>query len=196
MVSKYIILGVNKQLSAAIHVKLDGYYTKIMNGVSLMPLWLCFPCIPVHPSAAIAFKSFPFGTLTEISPTALIPTETGHKCQHIGYEEFEPSSWPSDCAPNKEDWIRLNGKLCGEEDAYPQEFWNCADIAITAGATHITIIMSSASFSAFPSCSSKPQQSRVITRLPSPNTDLLSSSLLIRFCSHGNDNLVPCRRRT
>ncbi|CAN0061871.1 unnamed protein product [Ectocarpus sp. 4 AP-2014] len=27
---------------------------------------------------------------------------TGNTCYHIGYEEFNPPSWPSACAPNKE----------------------------------------------------------------------------------------------
>ncbi|CAM9785964.1 unnamed protein product, partial [Sphacelaria rigidula] len=51
---------------------------------------------------------------------------------HVGYEEFDPASWPSACAPEKRDWIDLGLKTCGEDGAYPEEFWNCADIAITA----------------------------------------------------------------
>lgn len=51
----------------------------------------------------------------------------------MGYEEFDPASWPSACAPEKRDWIDLGLKTCGEDGAYPEEFWNCADIAITAG---------------------------------------------------------------
>ncbi|CAN0216028.1 unnamed protein product, partial [Ascophyllum nodosum] len=57
---------------------------------------------------------------------------TGNSCKHVGYDEFEPESWPSDCAPNKSDWIELDRKICGEDqDTYPEEFWGCADISIT-----------------------------------------------------------------
>ncbi|CAM9926342.1 unnamed protein product [Ectocarpus fasciculatus] len=56
---------------------------------------------------------------------------TGNACKHVGYEEFEPASWPSACAPAKEDWIELNRYVCGENGAYPEEFWACADFAIT-----------------------------------------------------------------
>jgi len=56
---------------------------------------------------------------------------TGNACHHPGYEEFSHSSWPG-CAPNKEDWITLDPPLCGDGDHYPEEFWNCADIAITS----------------------------------------------------------------
>lgn len=54
----------------------------------------------------------------------------------MGYDDFEPPSWPSKCAPAKEDWIELNRYVCGEDGSYPEEFWNCADIAITSGAYH------------------------------------------------------------
>lgn len=48
-------------------------------------------------------------------------TDTGHLCQHIGYDEFDPRSWNSDCAPNTDDWI-LTGdkKTCGLSRGYPQ----------------------------------------------------------------------------
>lgn len=60
--------------------------------------------------------------------------DTGNACKHVGYEEFNPPSWPSACAPEKKDWIYLGLGTCGEEGvSYPEEFWNCADIAITAG---------------------------------------------------------------
>ncbi|CAM9604115.1 unnamed protein product, partial [Ectocarpus sp. 12 AP-2014] len=57
---------------------------------------------------------------------------TGNACKHIGYEEFNPPSWPSTCAPNKSDWIELNRYMCGEEGAYPEEFWACSDISLTS----------------------------------------------------------------
>lgn len=60
-------------------------------------------------------------------------TDTGNSCKHPGYDEFEPPSWPSACAPNKDDWIALDLPVCGEGDAYPEEFWNCADVTIFPG---------------------------------------------------------------
>ncbi|CAM9620047.1 unnamed protein product [Ectocarpus fasciculatus] len=51
---------------------------------------------------------------------------------HIGYEEFNPPSWPGTCAPNKSDWIELNRSICGEDGAYPEEFWACSDISLTS----------------------------------------------------------------
>ncbi|CAM9477545.1 unnamed protein product [Ectocarpus fasciculatus] len=63
---------------------------------------------------------------------------TGHRCYHIGYEKFNPPSWPSQCAPDKSDWVLIapewqtDMKQCGIDGAYPEEFWNCADIAITS----------------------------------------------------------------
>eukprot|EP00752_Nemacystus_decipiens_P008718 g7780.t1 len=56
---------------------------------------------------------------------------TGNDCKHPGYDEFNPPSWPSTCAPNKSDWIATNRRLCGEEGSYPEEFWSCSDFAIT-----------------------------------------------------------------
>lgn len=63
---------------------------------------------------------------------------TGHVyCRHIGYDEFEPPSWPGACAPNKEDWIiqdTIRPDLCGDRDrAYSEEFWICSDIEIVLG---------------------------------------------------------------
>lgn len=46
--------------------------------------------------------------------------DTGSTCKHIGYDEFEPSSWPSSCAPNKEDWIDVDRWMCGMDGAYPE----------------------------------------------------------------------------
>ncbi|CAM9961951.1 unnamed protein product, partial [Ectocarpus sp. 12 AP-2014] len=61
---------------------------------------------------------------------------TGNSCKHVGYEEFEPTSWPSACAPDKHDWIELDRYLCGENGSYPEEFWACADFAITPSELH------------------------------------------------------------
>lgn len=61
-------------------------------------------------------------------------TDTGAECQHVGYDEFNPGNWFSDCAPDKADWIRTNLPLCGEEGEYPEEFWSCSDITIEAKA--------------------------------------------------------------
>ena len=52
---------------------------------------------------------------------------------HQGYAEFDQQSWPSECAPSKADWIQEGLGMCGDGDGYPEEFWNCADIAITSG---------------------------------------------------------------
>ncbi|CAM9196488.1 unnamed protein product [Ectocarpus fasciculatus] len=57
---------------------------------------------------------------------------TGNSCKHEGYAEFNPPSWPSECAPSKADWINEVVGQCGDGDAYPEEFWNCADISITS----------------------------------------------------------------
>eukprot|EP00904_Undaria_pinnatifida_P004815 jgi/Undpi1/1463/HiC_scaffold_11.g04854.m2 len=61
---------------------------------------------------------------------------TGNSCKHIGYDEFNPESWPSKCAPNKSDWIELDRGICGTEnypwgDVYPEQFWACSDISIS-----------------------------------------------------------------
>ncbi|CAN0447871.1 unnamed protein product [Laminaria digitata] len=58
---------------------------------------------------------------------------TGNSCRHPGYDEFNPASWDSECAPNTADWINTGVGMCGDGDAYPEEFWNCADIEITSG---------------------------------------------------------------
>lgn len=68
--------------------------------------------------------------------------DTGNACKHEGYEEFNPPSWPSECAPNKEDWIQLDRYICGEGGptgiSYPEEFWACSDFAITPGEKRLT----------------------------------------------------------
>ncbi|CAM9970743.1 unnamed protein product, partial [Hapterophycus canaliculatus] len=58
---------------------------------------------------------------------------TGNSCKHIGYDEFNPPSWPGSCAPDKEDWIELDRYICGTNEVYPEEFWACSDIALTLG---------------------------------------------------------------
>ncbi|CAM9767269.1 unnamed protein product, partial [Ectocarpus sp. 8 AP-2014] len=57
---------------------------------------------------------------------------TGNSCKHQGYAEFNPPSWPGSCAPSKADWINEAVGQCGDGDAYPEEFWNCADVSITS----------------------------------------------------------------
>eukprot|EP00904_Undaria_pinnatifida_P011979 jgi/Undpi1/7911/HiC_scaffold_24.g10383.m1 len=57
---------------------------------------------------------------------------TGNSCTHPGYDEFNPSSWGSECAPTTSDWIALGVGMCGDGDFYPEEYWNCADIEITS----------------------------------------------------------------
>lgn len=59
--------------------------------------------------------------------------DTGNSCKHPGYDEFDPPSWGSECAPTTADWINVGVSMCGDGDAYPEEFWNCADIEITSG---------------------------------------------------------------
>lgn len=79
-------------------------------------------------------------------PHTLLPfSVTGQTCNHVGYEEFNPPSWNSECAPNKSSWFRsgldpvedicgLKGVTNPEENwGYPQEFWACSDISITFG---------------------------------------------------------------
>ena len=67
------------------------------------------------------------------SPVCLV---TGNRCKHIGYDEFNPDSWNSECAPDTEDWISPDTRgLCGVAKSYPEEFWACSDITISSGAT-------------------------------------------------------------
>ena len=71
------------------------------------------------------------------------PSVTGHRCAHIGYADFDPSSWPSDCAPDTDDWMLYPGmqepeSICGTLTTYhsinyAEEFWNCSDITIESG---------------------------------------------------------------
>lgn len=64
--------------------------------------------------------------------------DTGNSCKHIGYDEFNPPSWNSECAPSKSDWINDKLDVCGgDNDIYPEEFWACSDIEIIGGETLI-----------------------------------------------------------
>ena len=42
---------------------------------------------------------------------------------HPGYDEFNPDSWPSECAPSKGDWIKTGLGMCGDGDNYPEGIW-------------------------------------------------------------------------
>eukprot|EP00752_Nemacystus_decipiens_P005992 g5411.t1 len=56
---------------------------------------------------------------------------SGNTCKHPGYDEFNPPSWPSDCAPNKEDWIDTDAGECRRPNArWGNVFMGCSDIAI------------------------------------------------------------------
>lgn len=59
--------------------------------------------------------------------------DTGNSCKSVGYDEFDPPSWPGACSPNKEDWISTDLSLCGTGKTYPEEFWACSDIALSRG---------------------------------------------------------------
>ncbi|CAN0389856.1 unnamed protein product, partial [Ectocarpus fasciculatus] len=56
----------------------------------------------------------------------------GNTCKHVGYDDFEPESWPSQCAPTKAEWINTDHWMCGMAGAYPEEHWSCSDISITS----------------------------------------------------------------
>ncbi|CAM9688684.1 unnamed protein product, partial [Sphacelaria rigidula] len=57
-----------------------------------------------------------------------------NNCKHVGYEEFNPPSWPSSCAPNKDQWVLTNKRVvCGTGGTYPEEFWQCSDISLVGG---------------------------------------------------------------
>ncbi|CAM9862130.1 unnamed protein product [Ectocarpus fasciculatus] len=79
---------------------------------------------------------------------------TGHRCYHIGYEEFNPSSWPSQCAPDKSDWVLIapewqpNMNQCGIDGGYAEEFWNCAG---ASSGLDYSFLFPSTFFSLFPS---------------------------------------------
>ncbi|CAM9825507.1 unnamed protein product [Pylaiella littoralis] len=63
---------------------------------------------------------------------------TGNTCKHIGYDEFSPPSWPSSCAPKKENWIDTDRERCRQGGYYPEEFWACSDFSIKHGASSPT----------------------------------------------------------
>lgn len=69
-------------------------------------------------------------------PTTPLHPDTGNTCKHIGYDEFDPPSWNSECAPNKSDWIELDRYVCGTEGQYPEEFWACSDFSMSSGEIH------------------------------------------------------------
>eukprot|EP00903_Cladosiphon_okamuranus_P020682 g18991.t1 len=56
---------------------------------------------------------------------------SGNTCKHPGYDEFNPPSWPSECAPNKEDWIDTTAGECRRPQArWGNVFMGCSDISI------------------------------------------------------------------
>lgn len=58
-------------------------------------------------------------------------TVSGNTCKHPGYDEFNPPSWPSECGPNKEDWIDTTAGECRRPSArWGNVFMGCSDIAI------------------------------------------------------------------
>lgn len=60
--------------------------------------------------------------------------DAANNCKHVGYEEFNPPSWPSSCAPNKDQWVLTNKRVvCGTGGTYPEEFWQCSDISLVGG---------------------------------------------------------------
>ncbi|CAM9637939.1 unnamed protein product [Ectocarpus sp. 4 AP-2014] len=66
---------------------------------------------------------------------------SGAGCKSPGYDEFTPDSWPSECAPDKEDWIATGSHDCNSPGReWGNLFWNCADIAIksSSGASPVT----------------------------------------------------------
>lgn len=54
-------------------------------------------------------------------PATSLPLDTGHTCKHVGYDQFDPLSWNSDCAPDTSDWIKTGDlKTCGLNSGYPE----------------------------------------------------------------------------
>lgn len=89
-------------------------------------------CIPI-PVLLVA-EPYPFqpsrGCRSRRPLTTLIP-DSGAGCKSPGYDEFNPPSWPSECAPDKEDWIATGSHNCNQPGrTWGNLFWNCADIAI------------------------------------------------------------------
>ena len=66
--------------------------------------------------------------------------DSGKGCKSPGYDEFNPPSWPSKCAPNKEDWIATSSAECRKPGAkYGNVFWQCSDIALV-GCENLSLI--------------------------------------------------------
>lgn len=67
-------------------------------------------------------------------PCCSLWEDSGKGCKSRGYDEFEPDSWPSVCAPNKEDWIAVDSHECQQPDrTWGNLFWACTDITLVAG---------------------------------------------------------------
>jgi len=62
---------------------------------------------------------------------------TGNRCKHVGYDDFDPPSWNSECAPTTDAWVDTGMSICGVGQSYPEEFWGCSDIAITSGEKYV-----------------------------------------------------------
>ncbi|CAM9871033.1 unnamed protein product [Scytosiphon promiscuus] len=102
---------------------------------------------------------------------------SGDRCRHIGVDEFNPDSWNSACAPNKEDWIDLDtGSICGQGSSYPEEFWACSDFAITSNGesdsapSPVSSSSSSSTSSSEPSSTSSSEPSSTSSSEPSSST--------------------------
>ena len=81
-------------------------------------------------------RLFRWFRLNHRRPCSCRDAVTDNRCKHIGYDEFNPDSWNSECAPDTEDWISPDTRgLCGVAKSYPEEFWACSDITISSGAT-------------------------------------------------------------
>lgn len=72
--------------------------------------------------------------------------DTSNSCVPPGYDDFNPDSWNSECAPTKADWFNPGVGPCGDGDKYPEEYWNCADVTIVADGTSTSLISSSGTF--------------------------------------------------
>lgn len=89
--------------------------------------------MPVGPSVAACTHSNILPALLRLLVIGSV-TDSGKGCRSPGYEEFNPSSWPSECAPDKEDWIAVTSHPCNSVDReWGNIFWNCADITLTSG---------------------------------------------------------------
>ena len=66
---------------------------------------------------------------------ALFYPDSGKGCRYPGYDEFNPTSWGSECAPDKLDWIAISSGECRRPGKYGNVFWNCSDIELTGDST-------------------------------------------------------------